>query len=67
MDLTENSRINDTRARLGEERKKFNLDLAFKEVGGFGFAQTLALLCFSILRNSGNYLFYSFPYLTLKQ
>jgi len=43
------------------------LDLAFKEVGGFGFAQTLALLSFSILRNSGAYLFYNFPYLTLKQ
>lgn len=43
------------------------MDLAFREVGGFGFSQSLSLFCFMLVRQSGAFLIYGFPYLTLTQ
>ena len=45
----------------------FTVSSALKFVGGFGRFQVLAIICLTIMRNAGNYLFYGFGYLTLQQ
>jgi len=43
------------------------MDLALKEVGGWGRLQTIALICCAFIRNGGMYLVYLFAYLTMPQ
>ena len=49
------------------ERTSYNIDLAFKQVGGFGWFQLFATLALTFMRNSGMYLYYGFGFLTLEQ
>jgi MFS family permease len=45
----------------------YNLDMAFTEVGGFGYFQMLATFILMISRNSGMYIYYAFSYHVLPQ
>lgn len=54
-------------SRLMPNRQKFNLDLAYKEVGGFGKFQCIALAICGNLRNASLFLYYPFAMLTAEQ
>ena len=45
-------------------RKNYNMDLAIKDMGGFGRLQKLSLCTLALARTSGVFLFYTFPLLT---
>ena len=45
----------------------YDLETAFEEMGGFGKFQWLATIFLTISRNAGNYMYYGFAYLTMKQ
>ena len=55
------------RAEKVSEEGLIDLDTAFKQMGGFGRFQWLATFSLCLSRNSGNYLYYCFAYLTLEQ
>ena len=65
--MTENFDENITHETTLRDHKKFNVDMALKEVGGFGIFQALVTIVCALIRNSGMYFYYGFVYLTLEQ
>jgi hypothetical protein len=49
------------------DRENYTVDRALKQIGGFGRFQTLSLICLTVMRNGGNYLYYGFSFLTMEQ
>lgn len=49
------------------QRQRYNLDLAYNEIGGFGKLQWIALFICGFARNMGAYLYYPFAILTAEQ
>ena len=47
--------------------ERYNLDSAYAKIGAFGTMQWMLTFVTSILRNSGNYIYYTFAYLILEQ
>ena len=45
---------------------KYNLDIAYTQVGEFGRAQWLLTFVNSVARNGGSYIYYPFAYLVLE-
>lgn len=52
--------------RLLDAKDHYNLDAAIREIGGFGIYQYLLVTCLIIMRNGGNYMYYSFGLLIMQ-
>lgn len=57
----------DSNSQSINANKKYNMDLALKEAGGWGKLQSILLVCCALIRNGGMYLVYLFAYLTMEQ
>ena len=47
--------------------ERYNLELAYEKVGSFGRMQWTLAFATCVTRNSGNFIYYCFAYLTLQQ